>query len=158
NKPWQQSMRRDTWLARGFACWGRAVQRGRQPLLLLAAGVSLLCLFALPTLSFDYNLLHLQARGTESVTWELRLIEQAGRFSWFALATAPSLAETAQKAAHFAALPSVEKVETIASLVPERQEERLQLVHALNPFFAGLPATLAAPGAVDTEELKRTLA
>lgn len=157
NTPWRQSMRRDTWLAQGFARWGRAVQRGRQPLLLVAAAVSLLCLFALPTLSFDYNLLHLQARGTESVTWELRLIDQAGRSSWFALATAPSLAEVAQKAAHFAALPSVEKVETITSVIPERQEERLQLVHALSPFFAGLPATLTTPGAVDPAELKQTL-
>jgi len=155
--PWRQSMRRDTWLAQGFAGWVRAVQRWRQPLLLGAVAVSLLCLLALPTLSFDYNLLHLQARGTESVTWELRLIAQAGRSSWFALATAPSLAEAAQKAARFAALPSVETVETITSLVPEGQEERLQLVRALSPFFTGLPARLAAPGAVDIAALKRTL-
>jgi hopanoid biosynthesis associated RND transporter like protein HpnN len=155
---WRQSTRRDTWLAQAFTRMGRAAQRLRQPVLLVATGVSLLCLLALPTISFDYNLLHLQARGTESVTWEQQLVEHAGRSSWFALATAPSLAEAAQKAARFEVLPSVEKVETISSLVPERQEERLQLVHALAPFFADLPSPLIASAAVDIEELKHTLA
>jgi len=156
-KQWQQSMRRNTWLAGGFTRLERAVQRWRRPVLLVAAAVSLLCLLALPTITFDYNLLHLQARGTESVTWERRIIEHSGRSSWFALATASSLMEAARKATRFEALPSVEKVETITSLVPEQQEERRQLIHALQPFFAELPATLAVPGAVDTEELKRTL-
>ena len=156
-KQWQKSMRRDTWLAGGFARWGVAVQRFRWLVLLLAAGASFLCLFALPTITFDYNLLHLQARGTESVTWELRTIENSGRSSWFALATTPSLVEAAQKAAQFEALPSVEKVETITSLVPEGQEERMRLVRALQPFFAGLPATLAVPGSANIEELRRTL-
>src|SRR5262249_4582877 len=129
--PWRQSRRQDTWLTAGFIRLGRAVQRFRRPGLATAATVSLLCLLALPTVTFDYNLLHLQARGTESVQWELRLIKQAGRSSWFALATASSLSEAAQKAAQFAALSSVEKVETIASLVPDHQEERLQLVRTL---------------------------
>ncbi len=154
---WQKSVRRETWLAQGFAGWGRTVQRFRRPVLLLTAGVSLLCLFVLPTITFDYNLLHLQARGTESVTWELRIIQNAGRSSWYALSTAPSLAEAARKAARFAALPAVEKVETIASLVPERQEERIALVQELAPFFAGLPAALAAPGSVAVGDLKHTL-
>ena len=55
------------------------MQRWRQPLLFLAAGVSLLCLCALPTLSFDYNLLHLQAEGLPSVDVQKRIFEKAGR-------------------------------------------------------------------------------
>jgi len=155
--PWRKSVRRETAVARGFACWGRSIHRWRRPVLLTAGGMSLLCLFAIPTLTFDYNLLHLQAHGTESVIWELRLINNAGRSSWYALTAAPSLAEAERKAARFAALSSVEKVETIASLVPERQEERLSLVRALAPFFAGLPKTLASPLPVDIADLTHTL-
>jgi hopanoid biosynthesis associated RND transporter like protein HpnN len=155
--PWRQSMRRNTWLAEGFAYWGEAVQRFRRPVLLIAVTASLLCLFALPTVTFDYNLLHLQAHGTESVNWERRIIEHAGRSSWFALATASSLAEAARKAARFEALPAVEKVETISSLVPERQEERLQWIHALAPLFVGLPVALSTPMEVDPVGLKHTL-
>lgn len=156
-KKWRKRFRRETRLARGFASWGFAVQRFCRPGLILAAGVSLVCLLALPTITFDYNLLNLQARGTESVTWELRIIENSERSSRNALSTASSLAEAARKAALFEALPSVETVETISSLVPEQQEERIRLVRKLAPFFNDLPSTLAAPGQIDTKDLKFTL-
>jgi hopanoid biosynthesis associated RND transporter like protein HpnN len=154
---WQLSMRHEGWLARGFAWWELTVQRHRWLVLFLATAASVLGLCALPTLAFDYDLLHLQARGTESVTWEQRIVAHSGQSSWFALAAAPSLAEAAQEAAQFAALPSVEKVETVASLVPEGQEERMRLVHALQPFFANLPSTFAAPQTVNSEELEQAL-
>lgn len=157
HKPWQQSMRRDTWLAREFARWGQAVQHFRRPVLLLTTGVSLLCLLALPTMTFDYNLLHLQARGVESVSWELRILENSGRSSWFALATASSVAEVAQKAAQFSALPAVDKVQTIASLVPVGQEERQRLIQELASLIHGLPVTVSPPSAVDMVKLKQTL-
>jgi hopanoid biosynthesis associated RND transporter like protein HpnN len=157
HKSWQKSMRRGTRLAREFARWGQAVQHVRRPVLLLTVGVSLLCLLALPTLTFDYNLLHLQAHGTESVSWELRILENSGRSSWFALATASSVAEVAQKAAQFAALPAVEKVQTIASLVPVGQEERQRLIQELAALIHELPVTGSPPSAVDREQLKQTL-
>jgi uncharacterized protein len=157
-RPWRRSVRRETLIARSFARWGQGIYRYRRLVLVVATAVSLLCLLVLPTLRFDYNLLHLQARGTESVAWELRLIRSAGRSSWFALATAPSLTVAVQKASRFASLPSVEHVETVASLVPEHQEERLELVRALNPFFAGFPATLATPAPIDIEDLRRSVA
>jgi len=91
------------------------------------------------------------------VIWELRLINNAGRSSWYALATASSLVDAQQQATRFAALPSVEKVETIASLVPEQQGERISLVHTLVPFFAGLPKTLASPFPVEVADLTHTL-
>ncbi len=157
NRPWRKAVRRETTVARAFAWWGRLIHRWRRSVLLTAGGISVGCLFALPTLTFDYNLLHLQARGTESVLWELRLINAAGRSSWYALATAPLLGEVKQKAARFAALPSVEKVETIASLVPDHQEERLSLVQTLASSFAGLPTMLPSPLPVDVAELTHTL-
>jgi hypothetical protein len=156
-KKWRKQFRRDIWLAQWFVSWGFAVQRFRRPVLVLTVLGSFLCLFALPTIIFDYNLLRLQAYGTESVTWELKIIENSDRSSRYAMASTSSLAETEHKAARFEALSSVEKVETIASLVPEHQEERIRLVHELEPFFAGLPSTLAPPSSVDIVELERTL-
>ena len=97
-KEWRRPMRRETFIARGFAHWGRLIHRRRRAVLLLTAVTSLICLVAVPTLTFDYNLLHLQAQGTESVIWELRLLDHAGPSSRFALATSPSLAEVTQKA------------------------------------------------------------
>ena len=154
---WRRPRRRATLLARSFAYWGGLIHRRRRAVLLLTALASLICLLAVPTLTFDYNLLHLQAHGTESVIWELRLLDHVGPSSRFALAAVPSLVEVTQKAARFAALPSVDHVETITSLVPTDQEARLALVRGLAPFFAELPTTLGAPSPVDVEDLRRTL-
>lgn len=144
-RPWQQSVRRTSLVGRGFLSWGQTIQRFRGPLLARAVVLSVACLCVVPTLSFDYNLLRLQAHNTESVTWELRILAQAGRSARFALATAPSLTEAAETAARFAALPTVEYVETITTLVPEQQAERLAVVRSLAPLFTDLSRAVPTP-------------
>src|SRR5262249_23022960 len=47
---------------------------------LVSAGVATaLSVLALPSVTFDYNLLNLQAKGTESVVWERRVLANTGR-------------------------------------------------------------------------------
>ena len=150
-------MRRHTWLAHGFARWGYTIHRFRRLIIVLAGGVSLACLWVLPTLTFDANLLHQQAHETESVIWEQRVIAQAGRSSWFALATAPTLEEAAEKAARFESLPIVERVETLGFAAPKIQEERLHLVTQLQPFLAHLPRTVPQAIVVSLANMKQTL-
>ena len=48
---------------------------------------------------FDYNLLHLQAKGTEAVKYEMRILENAGRSAWSAAFLADSLEEVREKEA-----------------------------------------------------------
>ena len=64
-------IRIDQWMA---VCW-------RNPKRTIGAGVVLtLCLSGgLPHVDFDHNLLHLQAEGLESVSWEQRLLEKTQR-------------------------------------------------------------------------------
>jgi hypothetical protein len=59
-------------------------------------------------------------------------IENAERSSRDALATASTPEEAIRKAARFEALSSVESVESVASLIPSDQAERIELVHACN--------------------------
>lgn len=155
--PWTVQLGERTFLASAFATWGARIERVRWPLL----GVAGLCTFgglvALPGMSFDYNLLNLQAHGTESVEWEKRIIENSERSSRDALATAPTPEEATRKAAAFEALSSVESVESIGSLIPSGQPERIALVRALQPLLGNLPPTLVAPQAVDVPDLVRTL-
>src|SRR5262249_26343343 len=106
---------------------------------------------------FDYNLLNLQAHGTESVKWEKRIIENSERSSRDALATASTPEEAKRKAAAFEALPSVETVESVASLIPPQQDERITLVRELQPLLSDLPPTLGTPAQVDLPDLRRTL-
>ncbi len=156
--PWKAARRsKRTFLAGGFRAYGRMMARTRRPFLVVVALVTLACGMAVPTLYFDYNLLNLQARGTESVVWEKRIIEESQRSSWKALATARDPIEVMHKKAAFEALPSVDSVESIASLVPFDQGERIELVRALRPVLADLPPLLGAQPPVDVQGLKDML-
>src|SRR5207249_416671 len=81
----------------------------------LAGVAAALSVFALHGVRFDYNLLNLQARGTESVDWEERILRAAGRSSFVALSTAGSLDELRERAAAFEGLASVSEVESVLS-------------------------------------------
>lgn len=156
-RPWRAETKQRPFLTSAFAALGAFTERARRPLLLCAGLLTVGALAALPTVSFDYNLLHLQAHGTESVEWEMRIIKNSERSSWNVLATASSLEEAVRKAAAFASLPTVEAVESVASLIPNGQEERLQLIQTLQPLLRDLPPTLAPTTPVDVSDLRRTL-
>src|SRR5439155_1208645 len=94
----------------------------------LAAVAAALSLVALCGVRFDYNLLHLQARGTESVDWEERILRSAGRSSFVALSTAGSLDELRQRVAAFETLDSVSEVESVLSLIPAAQEAKAKIL------------------------------
>lgn len=156
-RPWEVVAGGRTFLTGVFAGLGTLMARARWPLLALAGLLTLASLAVLPTVSFDYNLLNLQAHGSESVEWEKRIIANSERSSWNALATASTPAEAMRKAAAFKTLPAVEVVESVASLIPEEQDERLALVRALQPVLSDLPPTLLSPSPVDVRDLQRTL-
>ncbi|MBI3249892.1 MAG: MMPL family transporter [Deltaproteobacteria bacterium] len=155
--PWTVQPSERTFLAGAFAGWGTRMERIRWPLSIVAGLCTLGGLVALPGMSFDYNLLNLQARGTESVEWEKRIIENSERSSRDALTSAPTPEEAMRKAAAFEALSSVESVESVASLIPGGQPERIELVRALQPLLGSLPPMLVTPEAIEVRDLARTL-
>lgn len=156
-RPWVARSEERRFLTSLFAGFGGILSRAPWYLLAFAGLCTLGGLAALPTLSFDYNILNLHARGTESVEWEKRLIENSGRSSRAAWTTAPTLEVAMRKATALAALPAVETVESVASLVPDGQEERLPLIRALQPLLREFPRTLPSPTAVDLPDLQSTL-
>jgi uncharacterized protein len=94
----------------------------------LLTGASLL---AAPRVGFDYNILNLQADGTESVIWERKAAAVAGRSVFAALSTATTLAELEDKQAAFQRLPAVSDVQSVLSVLPDRQAEKLALLRRL---------------------------
>ena len=128
---------------------------GRFPRLLLAgiAALTLIGVLVSPLPEFDYNLLHLQAKGTESVVWENRLLEGSDRSSWYALSTADSVAELHRKKAQFAALPVVDKVESLTSILPTDQQERLALLAEMAPVVESISGAWEKVGPIEIDEL-----
>lgn len=123
--------------------------------LAVAAVLTLVSLWGLRGARFDYNLLRLQAKGTESVTWERRILETASRSGFTALASAGSLDELRRKQQAFRHLPSVSEVDSALMLVPEDQGAKLRIIQEFAPLVA--PIRIGRPTPVDIDRLVEAL-
>jgi hopanoid biosynthesis associated RND transporter like protein HpnN len=103
---------------------------------------------------FDYNILNLQAAGTESVVWEKRILA-AGRSGFTALASATSMDELRRKQAAFEGLPSVSRVDSVLRLIPSDQTEKIEVIRGFAPMAA--PLRVGKPGAVDVDGIRAAL-
>ncbi len=112
-------------------------------------------LWAIPHVGFDYNLLNLQAKGTESVIWEKRILANTGRSGFNGLASATSLEELRQKQEAFEKLPSVSEVDSVLRIIPDNQKEKIEIVRTFAPVVA--PVRVGRSSAVDIDRLVRAL-
>ena len=117
---------------------------------LLITGVSVT---AIGRVYFDYNLLNLQAKGTESVEWEKKVIEHSERSSWYALTTASSLEQVLEKEKIFETLPSVRKVDSLSDLIPEHQQDRIRSIAALKPLVKNFEFEMEESEPLDPDHL-----
>ena len=118
---------------------------------LLAVALTVVSAWGLRYVQFDYNLLNLQGVGTESVTWEKRILATAGRSGFTALASAESLDELQRKQAAFRALGSVSEVDSVLLLIPDEQLEKLKIIEDFAPLVTSV--RIGRPTSVDLPRL-----
>jgi hypothetical protein len=106
---------------------------------------------ALGWVQFDYNLLNLQAEGTESVTWEKKILATSGRSGFAALSSADTLDELRRKQEAFRKLPTVSEVDSALLLIPDQQAEKRKIISDFAPIVA--PVRVSRPMRLDTERL-----
>ncbi|MDP3979804.1 MAG: MMPL family transporter [Chlamydiota bacterium] len=119
--------------------------------------ITLLALILSFDISFDYNILHLQARGTESVIWEKKLLKESERSSWFALSVAPSQKVLKKRVKAFSQLKSVHKVESVLSIIPQHQREKIDVINAIKPILNAIRFPLPQTQPVDEVQLQKDL-
>lgn len=137
-----------------------AFERGSHHPRVVMVGAALLVAISLPalgTIQLDFNLLELQAHGTESVDWEQRLLAEGGTSTWFGIVLARSPEEVKAKTTKLEALPSVGQVESIFSFLPEKPAEKMAAIQALKTPLGELPATFGRLEPVNVEGLRTTL-
>jgi hopanoid biosynthesis associated RND transporter like protein HpnN len=103
---------------------------------MLLSGAALLGLLGTVGVSrvyFDPNPLRLQSANAESVIWQKAMIDSARRTPLFAAAFCSSPEEVKTKSEALEKLPSVGEVESVFSLLPGDQEEKIPLLRSLNP-------------------------
>jgi hypothetical protein len=125
--------------------------------ILIGAGLlTAFSLWAVPRVGFDYNVLNLQAKGTESVAWERRILASTGRSGFNALSSASSLEDLRAKQAAFEKLPSVSETDSVLRVIPDDQAEKIALIKSFAPLVA--PIRVGRSSAVDLDRLKQALA
>jgi hopanoid biosynthesis associated RND transporter like protein HpnN len=123
---------------------------------LIGAGiVTALSIWAVPRAGFDYNVLNLQAKGTESVAWERRILAGTGRSGSNGLSSATSLDELRRKQAAFEKLPSVSDVDSVLRVIPDDQAEKIALIKSFAPLVAPIRVGRSSP--IELERLKKAL-
>ena len=111
-------------------------------IIFVSGGLFVLSLIPLWNLSFDYNLLNLQAKEVEAVKYEMKIIESAKRSVWSMAMVADSFEDAAQKHKSVQQMSEVANVESIVSLLPERQSEKIEYIKTLTPVLEGLEVDL----------------
>ena len=95
--------------------------------------------------TFDQNVLRLQANGAEAVRYENILLRDSGRSSWFAVALASTQAGADRKAAAFRQLPEVSSVETIDNYIPADQTAKLGILNRVRRELESVTIAAAPP-------------
>ncbi len=93
-----------------------------------------------PRLTYDHNLLHLQAEGLESVEAQDRIFKSSNNSLLFAISLANSAEQAREMKARFEALPTVRHVEELATRLPKHPASESQLlVQGFHAYLSHLP-------------------
>ena len=133
--------------------------RGRWPRLMAAlsviitavAGVSLLYV------PFDLNPLHLQNPKTEAVVWELNLLKSSHFSTVYGALMSPNLEDLKAKTAALKKLPTVSKVESLLSFLPEDVAVKQPVIQELAPLVSPIHFSAAAAHPVNPQDLVEVL-
>ena len=112
--------------------------------LVLTVAVTAALATGIGKLWYDDNLLNLQAIGLESVELEHKLLTETNQSAWFALSVANDPAEALRRKAAFDRLPTVERVEELASLFPANEEQNRPVIERIYAPLDGLAGRAAA--------------
>ena len=85
----------------------------------------------LRNIGFNHNLLDMQSKGLESVTYEKKILEDSAQSTWYVPFMVSKMEDVKPLAERLKKLPTVGKVETIAEAVPDNQDEKIGLIAAI---------------------------
>lgn len=107
---------------------------------------------------YDYNLMNLQAEELESVKIQKRIVQESDNCLLFAVAVADSPQQALEMKKKFEALPEVQRVEEVASVMPKHPPTETELlVQGIEVLLANLPQELPPPNIADPDKLYGTL-
>jgi len=107
-----------------------------RPIIVLFIGLAVLALFWLPNVEFDFDPLNLKNRQTESMSTLIDLMADSRTSPYTINVLASSLESADEMAASLSDLDTVESAETLASYVPQDQDEKLDVISTMALFLS----------------------
>ncbi|MFO1487389.1 MAG: MMPL family transporter [Verrucomicrobiota bacterium] len=126
----------------------------------VVAVISLLALWQIRKVYFDYNLLHMQSAGLPAVEFEQKLINSAGKSVLFAAVVADSLDEAVRLQSQITNLPSVAKkdgVISMATYLTQNQTNKLRLIGDIKQQLGAVQFADPDTKPLNLAEFSRTL-
>lgn len=102
-----------------------------RPILWMAVTLTLILGFKARAVSFDHNVLHLQAKGTDSIKTELELLDVSEKSSLFAVMVAKNSNEAESLIAQLRNLDTVSEIQSPLPFVPADQEKKFPLLRKI---------------------------
>lgn len=119
--------------------WLRPVMRFPRFAVLASLSMMLVTASGIHELHYDHNLLNMQPEGLESVELEKKLLAECDQSVWYALSIADTREDLLAIKKRFEALPSVERVDEIASLLPTDEALKRPAIEQIRGRLTGLP-------------------
>lgn len=107
---------------------------------------------------YDYNLMNMQAEGLESVKIQKRIVQESDNCLLFAVSLADSPQQALEMKRKFEALPLVQRVEEVASVMPRHSATETELlVQGIEVLLANLPQEMPPRNIATPDVLAGTL-
>ena len=119
--------------------WLAPLRRHPRMVSLFALAITMVTASGIRDLKYDRNLLNMQPEGLESVELEKKLLSECDQSVWYALSIADTKEELLDRKRKLELLGSVERVDEIASLLPEDQEQKRPLIERIHKRLTVIP-------------------
>ncbi len=106
---------------------------------------------------FDYNITQMLPARTESREYYTKMVSESDFASEFVNIVAGGLVDTRELTERLKKLETVGRVESIAEMIPEQQDEKLAVLKTLKPIFEGADTRYDDLPAVDFDRLDMAL-
>lgn len=135
---WRKPDYKEVTPARGRKKWIEDIYRHYYVIVIVCLVFVGLSALSARHLAFDYNLLKLQAKNTEAVEYEMKILENAKQSAWSAAMIADTLEEAQKKYDAVKALPTVGGAKSILSMIPAGQSEKIEFIKNHASVFSDL--------------------
>lgn len=122
--------------------WGsggtdRFLKKYAKEVAIVAGAATVMAIWSLRYVDFDYNLLNLQSKHLESVQFERKLLDSGSKSTIFGISIVDTLDQAKERVEKFKKLSTVLDADSITSMIPENQPAKMKIIKKIRSRLEG---------------------